>query len=117
MCLRTADMPHDDFEAVQSRFVERRQTNLPARVTTTNNLLIGVARWGCGGDGCGGGMNAVIGKSGRHQYYGCFNRARAGIGVCKGRRIPRSRPDNIVIDAFKQPPHSRAASRPPFGLA
>ncbi|RYY23292.1 MAG: hypothetical protein EOP62_20740 [Sphingomonadales bacterium] len=92
----------DDFEAVQSRLVERRPTNQAARVTTTNNLLIGLARCGCGGDGCGGGMTTVTGKSGRYQYYGCSNRARAGASICKGRRIARSKLDNIVVDAIEQ---------------
>lgn len=92
----------DNFEAVQSRLVERRPTNQAARVTTTNNLLIGLARCGCGGDGCGGGMTTVTGKSGRYQYYGCSNRARAGATICKGRRIARSKLDNIVLDAVEQ---------------
>ncbi|PAL22815.1 recombinase family protein [Sphingopyxis sp. GW247-27LB] len=92
----------DDFEAVQSRLVERRPTIQAARVTTTNNLLIGLARCGCGGDGCGGGMTTVTGKSGRYQYYGCSNRARAGASVCKGRRIARSKLDNIVLEAIEQ---------------
>lgn len=92
----------DDFEAVQSRLVERRPAITPARVTTTNNLLISLARCGCGGDGCGGGMTTVTGKSGRYKYYGCSNRARAGASVCKGRRIARSKLDNIVLDAIEQ---------------
>ena len=92
----------EDFEAVQSRLVERRPTNQAARVTTTNNLLIGLARCGCDGDGCGGGMIAVTGKSGQYRYYGCSTRARAGTGVCKGRRIGRAKLDDIVLDAIEQ---------------
>lgn len=95
-------IPIEDFEVVQSRLVERRPTNQAARVTTTNNLLIGLARCGCGGDGCGGGMTAVTGKGGQYKYYGCSNRARAGVSVCKGRRIARSKLDNIVLDALEQ---------------
>ena len=91
----------EDFETVQSRLVERRPTNRAARETTTNNLLIGLAKCGCGGDGCGGGMVASTGKSGQYQYYACSNRARAGTSVCKGRRIGRSKLDNIVLDALE----------------
>uniref|UniRef100_UPI00345744CA zinc ribbon domain-containing protein n=1 Tax=uncultured Sphingomonas sp. TaxID=158754 RepID=UPI00345744CA len=91
----------EDFETVQSRLVERRPTNRAARETTTNNLLIGLAKCGCGGDGCGGGMTASTGKSGQYQYYACSNRARAGLTVCKGRRIGRSKLDDIVLDALE----------------
>src|SRR3546814_3831423 len=47
-------------------------------------------------------MTTVTGKGGRYQYYGCSNRARAGASVCKGRRIARSKLDNIVLDAIEQ---------------
>src|SRR5690606_12508160 len=59
----------DDFEAVQERLVARRPTARAARVTTTNNLLIGLTVCGCGGDGCGGGMSTATGKGGQYKYY------------------------------------------------
>lgn len=92
----------EDFEAVQTRLVERRATNRPARVSTTNNLLIGIARCGCGGDGCGGGMTISTGKSGQYKYYACSNRARAGVTVCAGRRIPMAKLDDVVLAAVEQ---------------
>ncbi|WP_205504659.1 zinc ribbon domain-containing protein [Sphingomonas arenae] len=42
-----------------------------------------------------------FGKSGQYQYYACSDRARAGLSVCKGRRIGRSKLDNIVLDALE----------------
>src|SRR3546814_10689509 len=65
----------DDFEAVQSRLVEQRPANQAARVTTTNNLLIGLTRCGSG-DGCGGGMTTVTGQ-------GEIGRASCRARVCK----------------------------------
>ena len=90
------------FETVQARLVDRRVTNRPARVTTTNNLLIGIARCGCSGDGCGGGMTASTGKSGQYKYYACSNRARAGTSICKGRRIPMAKLDGIVMQSLEK---------------
>ena len=92
----------EDFEIVQARLVDRRAVHRPARVTTTDNLLIGLVRCGCGGDGCGGGMTTATGKSGRYKYYACSNRARAGTAICPGRRIPMPKLDGIVMTAIKQ---------------
>ncbi len=92
----------DDFEAVQERLVKRRPTVCAARVTTTNNLLIGLTICGCGGDGCGGGMTTATGKGGQYKYYACSNRTRAGACICKGRRIPMGKLDDIVLSALEQ---------------
>lgn len=91
----------EDFEAVQARLVEHRPANRPARVTTTNNLLIGLLKCGCDGDGCGGGMTTSTGKSGRYKYYACSNRARAGLSVCRGRRVPMAKLDAIALTAIE----------------
>ena len=90
------------FEIVQARLVDRRAINKPARVTTTDNLLTGLVRCGCGADGCGGGMTTSTGKSGRYKYYACSNRARSGISACKGRRISMPKLDDIVTNAIEQ---------------
>lgn len=92
----------DDFEAVQSKLVEHRPQNQAARVTTTNNLLIGLARCGCDDDGCSGAMTISTGKSGQYKYYACSNRARSGATVCKGRRISMPRLDDIVLSALEE---------------
>lgn len=91
----------DDFEAGQVKLVEHRPQNQAARVTTTGNLLIGLARCGCDGDGCNGAMTISTGKSGQYKYYACSNRARSGTSVCKGRRISMPRLDDIVVDALE----------------
>lgn len=88
----------DTFHSVQAKLVTQRPTNTAARVTTTNNLLIGIAKCGCRGDGCGGGMTAATGKGGAYKYYACSNRARSGASVCRGRRIGRDKLDAIVIE-------------------
>lgn len=80
----------EDFEAVQARLVDRRPTVRAARVTTTNNLLVGITFGGCGGDGCNGGMTTSTGKSGQYKYYACSNRAIS----CRAGSIIRTRPMN-----------------------
>ncbi len=92
----------DDFASAQMKLSASRIVNTPARVTTTNNLLIGVAVCGCGGDGCGGGMVAATGKSGAYRYYACSNRMRAGRTACTGRRIPREQLDDVVMKALRK---------------
>lgn len=81
----------DQFEAAQTKLVEHRPQNQAARVTTTSNLLIGLARCGCDGDGCSGAMTISTGKSGQYKYYACSNRARSGATVCKGRLLTPER--------------------------
>ena len=90
----------EDFDHVQRKLIENRPAARPARVTTTNNLLVGVVTCGCGGDGCGAGMSTATGKGGRYKYYACSNRLRAGPSVCQGRRIPMAKLDDIVLDAL-----------------
>lgn len=80
----------EDFEAVQARLVDRRPTVRAARVTTTNNLLVGIAFCGCGGDGCNGRMTTSTGKNGQYKYYACSNRAIS----CRAGSIIRTRPMN-----------------------
>jgi hypothetical protein len=87
---------------VQQRLVERRPAVRAARVTTTNDLLIGLTICGCGGDGCGGGMTTATGKSGQYKYYACSNLTRAGTSICKGRRIPMAKLDDVVLGALEQ---------------
>ena len=91
----------DIFDAAQQKLLDNRPTVRPARISTTNNLLIGLVTCGCGGDGCGGGMVTSTGKGGRYKYYACSNRARSGKSTCKGRRIPMGRLDDIVLDAIE----------------
>ncbi|WP_407696352.1 recombinase family protein [Sphingomicrobium arenosum] len=91
-----------DFELVQERLVERQPKMTAARVTTTKNLLIGLTKCGCEGDGCGGGMTRSTGRSGQYKYYACSNRARAGEAACTGRRIPMPNLDTIVLDALER---------------
>lgn len=92
----------EPFDIVQARLLDRRAINTPARVTTTNNLLIGLVRCGCDGDGCGGGMTTSTGKSGQYKYYACSNRARAGLSACKGRRISMPKLDDVVTTAVEE---------------
>ena len=91
----------EDFDHTQRKLIENRPAARPARVTTTNNLLIGVVTCGCGGDGCGGGMSTATGKGGRYKYYACSNRLRAGPSICRGRRIPMAKLDDIVLAALE----------------
>ena len=91
----------DQFDAAQAKLVDHRPQNQSARVTTTENFLVGLARCGCNGDGCGGAMTNNTSKSGQYKYYACSNRARSGTTVCKGRRIPMPRLDEIVLNALE----------------
>ncbi len=91
----------DQFDAAQAKLVDHRPQNQAARVTKTDNFLVGLARCGCNGDGCGGAMTNNTSKSGQYKYYACSNRARSGTTICKGRRIPMPRLDGIVLDALE----------------
>ncbi|MEN3971654.1 recombinase family protein [Sphingomicrobium sp. XHP0235] len=91
----------ENFQTVQARLVQKQPAMTPARVTTTSNLLIGLAKCGCDGDGCGGGMTLSTGKGGRYRYYACSNRARAGETACKGNRISMPKLDEAVLDAIE----------------
>lgn len=89
----------DVFYAVKKQMADRDPRMGAAAQKTNTNLLTGRAVCGCNGDGCGGGLGTATGKSGQYRYYACAARVKQGAESCKGRRIPMSTLDEIVVDA------------------
>lgn len=89
----------DVFYAVKKQMADRDPRMGAAAQKTNTNLLTGRAVCGCNGDGCGGGLGTATGKSGQYRYYACAARVKQGAESCRGRRIPMSTLDEIVVDA------------------
>jgi site-specific DNA recombinase len=81
-------------EAVQAAMRKRDPMKVTARFTGHPTLLSNLAR--CGN--CGASMTLGTGKSGRYRYYMCSRKNREGEAACRGRRLPESLLDGLVID-------------------
>ena len=90
----------DDWQTVQNKLRASNPRKTPPRVVSGPTVLVGLARCGADGDGCGGGMTISTGKSGAYKYYACSRRMRCGDSLCTGRRVPMLRLDKIVMGAL-----------------
>lgn len=89
--------PHA-FQAVQRNLEARRPTRQPPRVINGPTLLTGIAKCAT----CGGGMTLRTGKGGRYRYYACNNSMNKGKSACRGRSIPMTDLDTLVLGEVEQ---------------
>jgi site-specific DNA recombinase len=82
------------FAAVRASLTARSPKRIAPRFVTSPVLLGGLAICAA----CGKAMTLRTGKSGRYRYYTCSTCARLGKAVCKGRTLPMSFLDNLVLD-------------------
>lgn len=87
-------IPPEIFDEVRRKLESRRPMRIPPRLVNGPTLLTGIAK--C--SSCGGGMTIRTGKGGRYRYYTCNNRVNEGATSCKGRSIPMSDLDELVLD-------------------
>ena len=93
-------IPLEVFEKVQARLAQNNPKVTPPRVVNGPTLLTGLAV--CAS--CGAGMTRT-GTRRRDQwysYYSCGGCHQKGKSVCRGRHIPMSKLDNLIIDNIKQ---------------
>lgn len=86
------------FQAAQRGLEARRPTRQPPRVVNGPTLLTGIAKCAT----CGGGMTLRTGKGGRYRYYTCNNSVNKGKSACRGRSIPMTDLDNLVLGEVEQ---------------
>ncbi|PZO66644.1 MAG: hypothetical protein DI636_10825 [Pelagerythrobacter marensis] len=67
----------------------------PPRVTSGPTLLIGLAK--CGIAGCGCGMTIRTGKGGRYRYYTCNARTNRGATSCRCPSVRAEQLDELVM--------------------
>ena len=92
-------IPLEVFEKVQARLAQNNPKVTPPRVVNGPRLLTGLAV--CAS--CGAGMTRT-GTRRRGQsycYYSCGGRQQKGKSVCRGRHIPVSKLDDLIIDNVK----------------
>jgi site-specific DNA recombinase len=82
------------FAKVRASLESRSPKKIAPRIVTSPVLLTGLAVCAT----CGGGMQLRTGKSGRYRYYTCSTCARLGKTACKGRSVPMSFLDDLVLD-------------------
>lgn len=83
------------FDRVAALRQKRAPRNTPPRETSGPTLLIGIAK--CGIAGCGCGMTIRTGKGGRYRYYTCHARTNRGAGSCTCPSVRAEKLDEIVM--------------------
>jgi site-specific DNA recombinase len=89
-----AILDESTFQRVRATLTARSPKLIAPRFVTSPVLLGGIAV--CAS--CGKAMTLRTGKSGRYRYYTCSTCARLGKAACKGRTLPMSFLDNLVLD-------------------
>jgi len=82
------------FRQTRASLTSRSPKVTAPRIVNGPVLLTGLARCAT----CGGAMTLRTGKSGRYRYYTCSTCARLGKTACKGRTLPMTLLDGLVVD-------------------
>jgi site-specific DNA recombinase len=87
------------FDAVQAKLAQNNPKVTPPRVVNGPTLLTGLAV--C--SSCGSGMTRTGTRRGNrsYSYYSCAGCHQKGRTVCKGRHIPMSKLDDLVVENVK----------------
>ena len=90
-----------DFDRVQAKLTRSNPKTTSPRVVNGPSLLTGIAV--CASCGCGMTRTGTTNRQGRtYSYYSCAGAHQKGKTVCKGRHIPASTLDEIVLTNLKQ---------------
>jgi DNA invertase Pin-like site-specific DNA recombinase len=90
-----------DFERAQAKLARSNPKTTPPRVVNGPSLLTGIAV--CASCGSGMTRTGTTNRQGRsYSYYSCAGCQQKGKTVCKGRHIPATTLDEIVLTNLKQ---------------
>jgi hypothetical protein len=92
-------IPIELYERVRARLVQNNPRVTPPRVVNGPNLLTGLAV--CASCGAGMTRTATRRRDRTYAYYSCAGCHQKGKTVCKGRHIPLSQLDELVVDNVK----------------
>ena len=87
-----------EFEAAQRILTDRNPRKTAPRVVAGPILLTGLAK--C--PHCESAMTMRTGKRGAYKYYACSNKMRTGVTSCKGRSVPMSDLDALIIQTVEK---------------
>ncbi len=90
----------NDFERVQAKLTQNNPKTTPPRVVNGPSLLTGIAV--CASCGAGMTRTGTTNRQGRsYSYYSCAGCQQKGKTICKGRHIPATTLDDIVLTNLK----------------
>jgi site-specific DNA recombinase len=92
-------IPQEAFDAAQAKLAQNNPKVTPPRVVNGPTLLTGLAV--CAS--CGSGMTRTGTRRGNrsYSYYSCAGCHQKGKTVCKGRHIPMTKLDDLIIENVK----------------
>ena len=85
----------DQFDRVAALRAGRAPRTTAPRIVNGPTLLVGIAR--CGVAGCGCGMTIRTGKAGRYRYYSCHSRVNAGAVSCSCPNVRAEKLHELVM--------------------
>ena len=90
----------EQFDRVAALRAKRAPRVTAPRIVNGPTLLIGIAR--CGVPGCGCGMTIRTGKAGRYRYYSCHSRVNAGAVSCSCPYVRAEKLDELVMSQLAE---------------
>jgi site-specific DNA recombinase len=88
------------FEKARARLAQNNPKVTPPRVVNGPTLLTGLAV--CASCGAGMTRTGTRRRGQSYSYYSCGGCHQKGKSVCRGRHIPTSKLDDLIIDNVKQ---------------
>ena len=85
----------EQFDRVAALREKRAPRNVAPRIVNGPTLLVGLAK--CGVEGCGCGMTIRTGKGGRYRYYTCHAKTNRGAGSCECPSVRAEQLDDLVM--------------------
>jgi site-specific DNA recombinase len=93
-------VPPEVFEQARARLAQNNPKVTPPRVVNGPTLLTGLAV--CASCGAGLTRTGTRRRDQSYTYYSCGGCQQKGKSVCRGRHIPMSKLDDLIIDNVKQ---------------
>jgi len=93
-------IPLEVFEKARAKLAQNNPKVTPPRVVNGPTLLTGLAV--CASCGAGMTRTGTRRRGQSYSYYSCGGCHRMGKSVCRGRHIPMSKLDDLIIDNIKQ---------------
>ena len=100
----------EQFDRVAALRASRAPRVTPPHVMAGTTLLVGIAR--CGMPGCGCGMTIRTGKSGQYRYYACNSAVNRGVSSCGCPKVRAEKLDELVTRAVADEVFSEERLRP-----
>ena len=93
-------IPLEVFEKARAKLAQNNPKVTPPRVVNGPTLLTGLAV--CASCGAGMTRTGTRRRGQSYSYYSCGGCHRKGKSVCRGRHIPMSKLDDLIIENVKQ---------------